>query len=270
MNHHAGGEQADVTDPVGGKGPQRRLKGVGALVEEADQHRRGDAEKLPSREQNIDAAGEHHEVHPGAEQREEDEEPGETRLAVEVFPGKRIDQSAQPGGEADVGHRQPVSNEIDRGVVVPNRKPGAEVDLLGSEAAHREHRQGDKPREEGEREGAADEPGGGPLREGSIEQRRQADEDEGQGRGSELEDDQQRNEGMGRGGLGLERPQQLGDRYGRPGKRHVPWLPLMLRRPESFRRGSPPRTSVVCHDSADRMSKPMPPRSGAGSERLFW
>ena len=67
VDHHAGRQQAHVADSVGDKSPQRRSAGRATLVEEADQHRRGDAKELPPREQDVDAPGEHHQVHPGAE-----------------------------------------------------------------------------------------------------------------------------------------------------------------------------------------------------------
>ena len=124
----------DVADPVGGEGPQRRPDRVGPLVEEADQQGRGDAEALPAGEQHVDAVGEHHEVHARAEQRQQDEEPGEARLAVEVLAGEGVHQPAQAGGEADVGHREGVGHEVDRGLVVADREPGADVDHLRREA----------------------------------------------------------------------------------------------------------------------------------------
>ena len=201
VDHDARPEQAHVADAVGDEGPQGGVDRVAPFVKEADEERRRDAEELPAREQDVDAAREHHQVHAGAEEGEQDEESREARLTVEVFPGEGVDQAAEAGGEADVGHREAVGDEVDGGGVVPDLEEPAEVHDLGRESAvgqHHQHREGG---DEARRERRGDEPGRGPLGERPAEQRRQADGHEGRRRGDELPGDECRH---GIGGEGVE------------------------------------------------------------------
>lgn len=92
VDHHPGRQQAHVADPVGDEGPQRRVDRRAAFMKEADQERRGDADALPAREQDIDAAGEDEQVHPEPEQRQQDEESDEADLAVEVAAREGVDE----------------------------------------------------------------------------------------------------------------------------------------------------------------------------------
>ena len=127
---------------------------------------------------------------------------------MEVFTGEGVDERTEPGGEADVGDRQPVGHQIDGGVVVPDREPRAKMHLLGGEAARRKHRQRHQTGEEGEGERTPHQPCGGLLPERPVEEGWQADKHERGRRGSELEDDQERHDRMGRGGRRVEQAKQ--------------------------------------------------------------
>ena len=137
MHHHAGRQQADVADPVGDEGPHRRLGRIRAILEKSDQQRRGNAEEFPPGKQHVDAACQHHQVHAGAKQSQQEKEAGEAGLAMEILAGKGIDQGAQTGREADVGHRQTIGHQIDRGLVVAHGKPGPQMHRLRGKAPQR-------------------------------------------------------------------------------------------------------------------------------------
>jgi hypothetical protein len=81
---HAGEQQADVADAVGDEHADRGLDRAGAVVEEGDEQDGGHADELPADEQQLDAAGEDHQLHAGAEEQHEQEEADEPGLAVEV------------------------------------------------------------------------------------------------------------------------------------------------------------------------------------------
>ena len=190
MDDDARGKQPHVADPVGREGPQRRIDGVSSLVEESDQQRRRDPEKLPAREQHVDAAGEHHQVHPRPEEDEQDEEAGEAGLAMEVFAGEGVDERAEAGGKADVGHRQAVGHQFDRRGMMADGEQPAEVNHLSGEAPIGDHDERDEGRKEAGREGSGHDARGGPFRQGPPQQRGQADAHESRDGCDKLPDDE--------------------------------------------------------------------------------
>ena len=204
VDDDAGDEQAHVAEPIGDEGPQRRADGVAALVEEPDEQRRRDAEKLPAGEEHVDAPCEHHQVHARAEEREQNEEPREAGLAMEILAGKGIHKPAEAGGETDVGHREAVGHEFDRGGMVPDGEERAEMHHLGREAAGGEGGEREQCREESSREAGADEAGGRALGQWPAEQGGQADGGERRSRGSQLPRDERGDDVMQDrdGGLG--------------------------------------------------------------------
>ena len=105
-------------------------------MKKSDQERRGNPKEFPASKKHVDATGEHHEVHAGAKQSQEHEKPCEPRLAMQILPGKGIDQCAQTRRETDVGHREPIGHQFDRGLVVAYGKPRAHVHNLCGKATH--------------------------------------------------------------------------------------------------------------------------------------
>ena len=55
---------------------------------------------------------------------------------MQILPGKGIDQCAQTRRETDVGHREPIGHQFDRGLVVAYGKPRAHVHNLCGKATH--------------------------------------------------------------------------------------------------------------------------------------
>ena len=194
VDHNAGHENADVANPIGGEGPECRPDRVAAFVEEADQQGRRDANTFPAREQDVDAVGEHHQVHPGAEEGEQDEESREARLPVEVLPGEGVHEPDQAARETDVGHREGVGHKMDRGLVMADGEPRHSVDDLRSEVAGRE----DRERRDGGQEAGGKtrphQPRRGALVERAAEECRQADHRERRSGRRELDDHEARDQ----------------------------------------------------------------------------
>ncbi len=170
-------------------------------MEEADEKHRRNPDELPSGEEHVDAAGQHHEVHAEPKENEEHEEPGEAGLTMEVFPGKGVDQQAETGREADVRHGESVGHEIDRGRMVPHGKPGAEVNDLGHESPPGEHGKHDHRGDEGDGKACPHQPGRGLLTKGTTEDQRDPDGDERQGRRSQLGHDEEGHQIVDQGGI---------------------------------------------------------------------
>ena len=199
MHHHARRQQPDVADPVGDEGPHRRLGRIRAILKESDQQRRGDAEEFPPGKQHVDAARQHHQIHAGAKQGQEQEEAGEAGLAMEILAGKGIDQGAEAGRKTDVGHRQTIGHQIDRGLVVAHGKPGSQMHRLRGKAPQRQHAQRGQPGQQTDRESRPDQPGRQPLRKVPPQQGRHPNGHQRCRRGSQLRDHQQRDRVVGGG-----------------------------------------------------------------------
>ena len=95
MHHHGRSQEPHVADAVRRKRAECGLNCIGSLVKKSDQERRGNPEEFPASKKHVDATGEHHEVHAGAKQSQQHEKPCEPRLAMQILPGKGIDQCAQ-------------------------------------------------------------------------------------------------------------------------------------------------------------------------------
>ena len=194
MHHHRRGEQTHVADSVGGERPHGRPHRVAAFEEESDQERRRDAEQFPAGEQHVDTACQHHQIHSGAKNGQQQEEPGEPRLAMEIFSREGVDQTAEAGRKADVGHGERIGHEFDRGFVMPHREPRPEVDDLRDKTPCRQHGEREQPGDEPGGEPAPDDQGCGPLRRRPAEQRGHAYECHRCRRGGKLADDEQRDD----------------------------------------------------------------------------
>ena len=113
---------------------------------------------------------------------------------MEVFSGEGVDQCTQACGEADVGHRERIGHEFDRRLMMADRKPGAKVHHLRTEAAGRQHCQRDQRGKKGRNESASHQPRCRAFALRLSQQRRQAHDDQCGRRSRQLADDEQRDD----------------------------------------------------------------------------
>ena len=163
MHHDGRGEQPDVADPIGREGTHGRPHRVAAFEEESDQQRGRDAQQLPAGKQHVDTARQHHQIHAGAKHRQQQEESREPRLTMEIFSRKGVDQAAQAGREADVGHGERIGHEFDGGFVVSHREPRPQMDDLRNEAARDERGEREQAGDEADGKTGPDDAGRGPF-----------------------------------------------------------------------------------------------------------
>ena len=194
VHHHRRRQQTDITDAVGREGPHGRTDSVAAFEEEADEQRRRDAEQFPAGEQHVDAARQHHQIHAGSKDRQQQEEPGEPGLAMEILSREGIDQRAQTCREADVGHGKRIGHEFDVGLVVPHREPRPQVDDLRTKPPRRQRGEHEQSGNEPRGESAPHDSRRGPLRRRPAQQRGHTHEHQRGRRSGELADDQQRDD----------------------------------------------------------------------------
>ena len=118
---------------------------------------------------------------------------------MEVAAREGVDERAQTGREADVGYREAVGHEFDRGGVVTHGEQRAEVHDLDRKAAGRPDGKAHERGEEGEPEARGDGSGCGPLGGRAAQERRQAEGQKRGRRGRDLGHDQAGREVVGRG-----------------------------------------------------------------------
>ena len=100
--------------------------GAGALLEESDQQYRSDAHDLPAAYQQVERTGSKCEQGSEREQVQQQKEPQETALAMQVGGRELADESGKHNRHAQEWQRQPVCHQHQREVVIMHRKPVAE------------------------------------------------------------------------------------------------------------------------------------------------
>ncbi len=171
VEHHETGEERGVAQAVDREGEQTVAHRAAALAVERDEQRGGDADDLPTHEEQVKALGDDQERESGREEHEQLEEPPRAAFTFEVTQAERADGAREHGGQHEVDERGRVDQQAEVEAVVlaariADAEPMAEDVVDGSQASGRE--------------GLADEQGGGAEagqgreREGQLREPREA------------------------------------------------------------------------------------------------
>ncbi len=120
------GQQADVARAIGQEGPETVLHRSAAFTEERNQQRRRQTYDLPAEENQVEGAGEHHQLDRCPEERQQQIESAIPELEMQIASPKRTDQANQQRSEPCERHRQVVGHQGPLEVIVPASEPGTE------------------------------------------------------------------------------------------------------------------------------------------------